>query len=733
MKRNFTRITKLFVFVLFPGLLFAQANKDYNIVLNSGKFIPVENVNSLSKSSALFEKSLFDSKHYVTIQFNSLPNEAAKARMKAAGIELGDYIPHLAYTAVVSSAINPAVLQSFNIRGIFQFTPAQKTIPDILAKKIPAYAAKKAGYADVDIVPYDKITAAKILPSLTALGAELIAEYPMFRMYTVRVAQEKMPELVALPFVQWVEFISPPNVPENQPGVISHRVNILQGVKNLKGDGMVVGAFDENCSQHLDFSPAGRMINADAGGAGQHGTHLSGTIAGRGLINPLARGMAPNATLYSYNGYDGPGGGGHFDNNLAQMAVVIPALGMIASNHSYHDGLGVQCVIGGLATSYSLRARNADLNLNTNTSHLHCHSAGNAQGSCGASSGFFSITGTGKCAKNNIVVGAVTSADAMTSYSSFGPANDGRVKPEICAVGDAVFSTNFPALNSYATLSGTSMATPGIAGTTTLLAQAYKQLNGNVLPPSALIKNIACNTAHDLGNVGPDYRFGFGRINSLQAVRVLEENRYALNTVATGVNNDITITVPAGASRLRVMLTWNDPAAAANAAIALVNNLDLRVIEGANTHLPWILNPNSPATAATQADDNISNIEQVTVMNPAPGTYTLRVNGEAVTTGPNQAYALTWDINTPFIEVTYPNGSESFNPSGTQAITWDNSGVTANQTVEYSLNNGGSWTTVGTVGAATTRLNWSVPAANTYPGRIDLTGLIMQWQATMFS
>jgi hypothetical protein len=162
------------------------------------------------------------------------------------------------------------------------------------------------------------------------------------------------------------------------------------------------------------------------------------------------------------------------------------------------------------------------------------------------------------------------------------------------------------------------------------------------------------------------------------------------------------------------MLTWNDPAAAANSSFALVNNLDLRVIEGANTTLPWILDPSNPSVPATKADDNISNIEQVTINNPAAGTYTLRVIGEAIAAGPNQAYALTWDINQPYIEVIYPNGPERFNPASSETITWDNSGVTGDQTVEYSLDGGTTWTTISsTVPAATTRLTWSIPSANT--------------------
>ncbi len=270
-------------------------------------------------------------------------------------------------------------------------------------------------------------------------------------------------------------------------------------------------------------------------------------------------------------------------------------------------------------------------------------------------------------------------------------------------------------LNQYEFMSGTSMATPGVAGASALLYQRYKQLNSNNNPPSALIKNIICNGAEDLGNPGPDFRYGFGRINALTAVRILEDNRYAMNTVATGAFNDVNITVPAGAVRLRAMLTWNDPAAAANSNPSLVNNLDLSVINGATTTLPWILDKAVPGANATKGVDNISNIEQVTVTNPPAGSYTLKVNGTAVATGPNQSYSLTWIIDQQYIEVLYPNGGEKLSPGSSQTITWDNAGITATQTVEYSLNNGGSWTTISNaVPAATTRLVWTVPAgANT--------------------
>lgn len=704
MKQIFTKLVKLFLLFFLPTIAFAQQTPDFNIMLNSGKFVPEENVKQLSKNANVFTKSLFNGTHYVAIQFNVLPDEKLKATLKSVNINLIDYLPNLAYTATIPASVDITTLKNYNIRSVFQLTSSQKTTQDVLGKKVPPHAIKQKGYADVSIQLYENLSADKIMASLKSLQAILIADVTVFKMVDIRIPQSNLDKLVALPFIQWVEYIAAPNVPDNLPGRTLHRVNIISdGVRNLKGDGMNIGVFDERASQHLDFSPAGRMINVDAGAAGSHGTHVSGTIGGRGIINPTARGMAPNATIYSYYGFAG--------DVQATMAIEIPAKTLISSNHSYHDGLGVQCGVTGTSVAYSLRARNTDINLNNNLYHLHCHSAGNAQTSC--ASGWGTITGTGKAAKNNLVVANITTTEGISGSSSFGPVHDGRVKPEISAMGTNVFSTYTPQ-NTYGTISGTSMSTPGITGTVALLAQRYKQLNANALPPSMLIKNIACNTAIDLGNVGPDYRFGFGRINALAAVKILETNRYALNTIANGAANDVSLTVPAGAARLNVMLTWNDPAAATNSAIALVNNLDLTVINGATTSLPWILDKNNPSLPATKAIDNISNIEQVTIDNPPAGNYTLRVRGAAITTGPNQPYALTWNVDMPYIEVTYPNGNESFNPTSSETITWDNAGVTGNQTVEYSLNNGASWTTLSTtVPAATTRLAWTVPTANT--------------------
>ena len=712
MKRIFTLIAAVIAGLLFSFSLFAQSpQKDYNIRLHAGNFIPSANAGTLSKNSTVLRNSVFDGRNYVTVQFYSIPSNEEKAQMKTAGIELLDFIPNYAYTASVRSNISPSAFSTFKARSVFQFTPVQKAVPELLAGQIPSHAIKAAGTVDITVITYEKLAAAKVQASFAALNAFIVEEMPMFRRFTVRVPVNKASRIVELSFVQWVEFVEPPNFTENLPGRTLHRVNVLNdGARNLKGDGIPIGIWDEGAiAAHLDFSPVGRVTQVEAGTASLHSSHCAGTILGRGLVNPIARGMAPNATLFSWN----------FSGNIqTEMAAGIPAHNLVVSSHSYGSGTP-NCSSTGTGISYSATAAATDQNLNNFPNHIHCHSAGNSQAVC--SGGWYTITSSGKPAKNNIVVADITTTETLSGSSSCGPVADGRIKPEISAMGTSVFSTS-NTTSGYSTLSGTSMATPGVAGTCALLVQRFKQLNGNALPPSSLIKNVLLNGARDLGNAGPDYRFGYGRVNALASVKILEENRYVVGSISNAGQVDATISVPAGAARLKVMITWNDPAGAANANPALVNNLDLTVINGATTTLPWILDRLSPATPAVRGVDNISNIEQVTIDNPDAGTYTLRVNGTVVPTGPQQ-YTLTWSIDQPYLEVSYPNGGESFNPGSNEVITWDGAGVSGNQTLEYSINNGSSWNLISSsVSGTTHRFTWSVPAGvNTSQALIRIT------------
>jgi PKD repeat protein len=321
--------------------------------------------------------------------------------------------------------------------------------------------------------------------------------------------------------------------------------------------------------------------------------------------------------------------------------------------------------------------------------------------------------------------------------SSQGPASDGRIKPDISANGWNQLST--APNNTTQVGGGTSAACPGVAGITLQLIQAYKELNAATDAPTSLIKAAMLNSAEDIGNPGPDYRFGWGRVNAYRAVKVLEDVTYFNATIAQGGTNTHTITVPAGAKQIRMMVYWHDQGGNPLAAVSLINDLDMTVTDPATANWnPWILDP-TPVVAnltanATRGADHLNNMEQVTLDNPAAGTYTVTVNGFAVPQGP-QEYYLVYEIRGNDIAVTYPSGGEGFVPGEQEVIRWDAVKGQGNFTLEYSTDNGVVWNNISTtVNQNTLQYTWTVPNAPTGEALIRVSqGAINGTHPSVFS
>jgi hypothetical protein len=240
------------------------------------------------------------------------------------------------------------------------------------------------------------------------------------------------------------------------------------------------------------------------------------------------------------------------------------------------------------------------------------------------------------------------------------------------------------------------MACPAVSGTLTELYQAYKKLNGGLNPPSALMKAIIMNTADDLGKPGPDFIYGYGRINGRKSIIPIEQNLYLVDSIPNTATKKHNIAVPKNTGRVKIMVYWHDYPAAINAGVALVNDIKMQVTNPIDTLFnPWILDYYPDATNlnsdAIRGIDIRNNHEQITIDNPVDGNYTVSINGSNIPYGP-QKYYLSWYFE-PLNDLilTYPNGGESFVPNYIYNIRWDALGNSGIFKLEYSNDNGANW------------------------------------------
>ncbi|MBY0432553.1 MAG: S8 family serine peptidase, partial [Cyclobacteriaceae bacterium] len=447
---------------------------------------------------------------------------------------------------------------------------------------------------------------------------------------------------------------------------------------NILGTGIRLGTWDGGRVRNDHIELVGRVTQVDgAASFDDHATHTTGTMMATG-INPSAKGMAPEATLSAFD----------FNNDVTEMTSQAKPdqTTLLLSNHSYGNVAGWESTSGGngwtwngdpaISTTvdykfgfYDTKSNQWDAIAVSAPYYAIVKSAGNDRSDVGdgsrppdgAPNGYDCIPTFG-VAKNIITVGAVQNLSSytgpadvvMTSFSSWGPTDDGRIKPDIVAPGLFVFSTISTSTNAYGNLSGTSMSSPVVTGSLALLQQLYKSLNSGNFMRSATAKALILHTAREAGaNPGPDYSFGWGLLDAEAAARVIinkdNQNIFIREAVLTsGQPFEITLTPKAGPnSKITATLVWTDPAGTPPAPSLnptnrmLVNDLDLRLVDdGGTNQFPWILNPVSPAAAATTGDNTRDNVEKIEFGTPQPRTYKLRVTNKGTLVGTTQPFSL---------------------------------------------------------------------------------------------
>jgi hypothetical protein len=419
---------------------------------------------------------------------------------------------------------------------------------------------------------------------------------------------------------------------------------------NIQGQGISAGIWDGGYARQTHVALVGRVIYGEPNKVTSgHGTHVGGTMISDGTGNLGTRGVAFNGLLVSFD----------FDNDTGEM-VGRASQGMLISNHSYGRQVTSSTPLS-VFGKYDDFSATFDAITNQFDSYLPVVSAGNDRNNTprlnSAKNGFDLLTDR-TLSKNAMVVGAVNNVSAysgpqsvsMSSFSSWGPTDDGRIKPDIVAKGVAVLSLDDASDTATAVQQGTSMSAPMVSGGLMLLQQLYNQQQSAFLKAYSL-KGLALITAREAGTAaGPDYAFGWGLMDvTAGAQHILDLNNSSIideRVLAQGTN--YTRTVTSNGSILKIGISWNDPAGPTSSTMvddptpSLVNDLDLKLTDANGVdYFPWKLSAVQPAFAATKGVNDVDNIEIVEILAPV-GTYTITVShkGNLTGGGNTERYAL---------------------------------------------------------------------------------------------
>ncbi|MEZ5082843.1 MAG: S8 family serine peptidase [Bacteroidales bacterium] len=690
-------------------------HNNYDLLLKIGNVNLTENVDNYVQS---FDQSLqkpVNGKIYKIIQFYQIPTREIKDEIESLGIELIDYLPNYAFVVSLPVSFDFSQIADFSIRSISDILPEYKQDPYILDKNYPEWALRGNNQMDIIITYFNNIPYFKVASEISNYVIDIIQDDEISKSQIVRVDINSLESIIELPFVQFVEPVYPEGEPENYTGKTLHRSNVLNSsyAAGRHYDGTDVNIMlqdDGYIGPHADYE--GRIGNQFiTSNSGDHGDHCAGIIFGSGNIDPTAVGQAPGATIYTYG-----------------AAPAYPGFSSIPSHYGLYDiRISSTSYSNGCNAGYTSLARTMDIHINQYESLMHVFSAGNdGNSNCGygAGAGWGNITGGHKIGKNVMTVANLSETSSLAGSSSRGPAHDGRIKPDISAKGSNVYST--VDVHEYAFKSGTSMSCPGVSGSLAQLYQAYKELNNGEEPKGGFIKGLTLNTADDLGNTGPDFKFGWGQINNFKAVKLLEDERYETDEIEESGTNYHTFEVPAGTKQIKVMVYWTDKEASIGTNKALVNDLNIQIEDPSSvTHLPWLLNhyphPDSLDKPAIKGIDALNNMEQVSIDDPAAGTYTLTVEGFEVPWGP-QEYFVFYEYIMNEINLTYPIGGESFAPGENVMVRWDAFGDTNPFYFSYSVDGGLVWIDLSnTINPNQRYFTWSVPPVITSSALVRIT------------
>lgn len=660
-----------------PETLFAQMGQPpqpHTIYLKSREFVP-----GIADAPALDLLASPDAgRVHLLVQLDFIPRQVAKDALAAQGLVLLSYVPDYAWIASYSSSGTRAVLELPGVTWAGALLPEDKLDSAIQAGLWSEFNLAPDGTAAVYVVFHKDESLEKGRDLVGGYGGRVTGAASGINLLMVEMPVALVQSLAWEDSVQWIEPAAPPLREANdgvRPQIGADTVNAIP--YSLDGGGIDVLVFDGGqVGDHPDTT--GRLTHGDAASVSDHSTHVAGTLGGNGSQSAGAggtanqwRGIAPGVDIVSYGvnlTYDYI-----FYNDVGDIEADWAAaqnthgadLGSASLGMNIYANYPTRCDLMGnygateVLMDQIVRGGNSTVGLGDR--YIAIWAAGNERG---ATCGTYGTTAPPAGAKNPIQVGASNTNDnSMTTFSSWGPTDDGRLKPVVVAGGEQIggdggIKSTVPNLfinrttrncdgsgddycYPYDVMQGTSMATPAVAGGIALMLQHYRDVyntSSNFYPSTA--KAILIHTADDMGNAGPDYQWGYGQVDLPHAIDLISRRALRQDSVTAGAVDVFSLIVPSNSAPLVVSLAWDDFEATFNANPTLINNLDLELVAPSGAiWRPWVLNPASPASNATRGVDNRNNQEQVHVPTPEVGTWIVRVSGATVPQSP-QAYSL---------------------------------------------------------------------------------------------
>lgn len=624
---------------------------------------------------AVIAESLARRRTHVIVQFTTPPKRLAQTFLSASGMTLLQPLGGGAYFAVLDETrINPeAIAATPELIAIEPVDPQARLHEDLAGDSAPAgWVLRMAGGRPVIpayVLFHRDVSMTRAAALTVRVGGVVVDRVETIHGLVVELPFDRIATLAEQDEVMWIE---PPlrfSTTNDAMLTLTQADIVQESPYGLDGTGVIALVYDGGVADvsHPDFG--GRLIAREGADVINHSTHVAATLGGSGQQSDgQFRGVAPGVNIESYSFtfiggsgellYSNPGdieenydeaintyGADLASNSIGSNVCVNDLIYScsVTGNYGATSALIDNIVAGSLGLPFRIVWSNGN---ERNPNCTRCVDQGVV-----TPEGFHS-TSPPACAKNHISVGAVNAdTDEVTNFSSFGPCDDGRLKPDLVAPGcqtDDDFGVTSAAVGGgYISFCGSSMATPTVAGAVALMLQDIRaQFPELGDPRNSTFKALLAHTAQDLGSVGPDCQSGYGSMRVQDAIDFLRTGQFTERQVEQSGVVSFFAVVDEGDDEFKVTLAWDDVAAAPNPIDALVNDLDLIVTDPlGNVHYPWTLDPDNPGDPAVQSQpDRTNNIEQVFVSTPLTGLWNIEVVGFNIAEGP-QPFSLCTSSN----------------------------------------------------------------------------------------